>query len=208
MTGEVPPPRRRVTFWPPKKSPKKRQGVGPIGFGSASSSMCPTPWTPHFTGAANAEVLAVNAKARVVQLTGFPSISAATEGSVTFRRCSSWWRARLCVGGAQVRLRGTAGGPVCRPYGKTKRQRDRGRAPHPSGLAASHLPPEEGFAGGSWTRPYGGYRSDCVVLVGAGPRPARQDSYRECWLGNARRRSGTAPVLIFANPGPSGPAAI
>ena len=83
MTGEVPPPRRRVTFWPPKKSPKKRQGVGPIGFGSASSSMCPTPWTPHFTGAANAEVLAVNAKARVVQLTGFPSISAAAEGPVT-----------------------------------------------------------------------------------------------------------------------------
>ena len=83
MTGEVPPPRRRVTFWPPKKSPKKRQGVGPIGFGSASSSMCPTPWTPHFTGAANAEVLAVNAKARVVQLTGFRSISAAAEGPVT-----------------------------------------------------------------------------------------------------------------------------
>ena len=95
MTGEVPPPRRRVTFWPPKKSPKKRQGVGPIGFGSASSSMCPTPWTPHFTGAANAEVLAVNAKARVVQLTGFRSISAAAEGRVTFGRCFSWWGARL-----------------------------------------------------------------------------------------------------------------
>ena len=62
--------------------------------------------------------------------------------------------------------------------------------------------------GGSWTRPYGGYRSDCVVLVGAGPRPARQDLHRERWLGKARRRSGTAPVLIFANPGPSGPGGI
>ena len=99
-----------LTIRPPKKSPKKRQGVGPIGFGSASSSMCPTPWTPHFTGAANAEVLAVNAKARVVQLTGFRSISAAAEGRVTFGRCFSWWGARLCVGGAQVQLRGTAGG--------------------------------------------------------------------------------------------------
>ena len=97
------------------------------------------------------------------------------------------WKRAFWACGAQVRLRGRhtlehspipvgaahPGGPVCRPYGKTKRQRDRGRAPHPSGLAASHLPPEEGFAGGSWTRPYGGYRSDCVVLVGAGPRPAR-----------------------------------
>ena len=79
--------------------------------------MCPTPWTPHFTGATNAEVLAVNAKARVVQLTGFRSISAAAEGRVTFGRCFSWWGARLCVGGAQVRLSGTAGGSWTRPYG-------------------------------------------------------------------------------------------
>ena len=101
------------------------------------------------------------------------------------------------------------GRPRCTaPTARTKQQGDRDRAPHPSGLAASHLPPEEGFAGGSWTRPYGGYRSDCVVLVGAGPRPARQDLHRERWLGKARRRSGTAPVLIFANPGPSGPAGI
>ena len=54
--------------------------------------------------------MAVVAKARVVQLTGFRSISAAAEGSVTFRRCSFWRKARLCVSGAQVRLRGTAGG--------------------------------------------------------------------------------------------------
>ena len=57
--------------------------------------MCPTPWTPHFTGAANAEVLAVNAKARVVQLIGFRSITAAAEFLVTFEWRFSWWKARL-----------------------------------------------------------------------------------------------------------------
>ena len=80
--------------------------------------------------------------------------------------------------------------------------------PHPPPSGAPSPLQGEGFAGGSWTRPYGGYRSDCVVLVGAGPRPARQDLHRERWLGKARRRSGTAPVLIFANPGPSGPGGI
>ena len=81
--------------------------------------------------------MSVNAKARVVQLTGFRSISAAAEDRVTFGRCFSWWGARLCVGGAQVQLRGTAGGPVCRPY-------DTARPP---------------WTGGSWTRPYGGNRT-------------------------------------------------
>ena len=47
-----------------------------------------------------------------------------------------------------------------------------------------------------------------LLFAGAGPRPARQHTYRERWFGKPRRRCGTAPAAIFANPGPSGPAGI
>ena len=36
----------------------------------------------------------------------------------------------------------------------------------------------------------------------------RQNTQRVRWLGKPRRGSGTAPAIIFANPGPSGPAGI
>ena len=41
----------------------------------------------------------------------------------------------------------------------------------------------------------------------APPSPLEGEGYlyRERWLGKLRRRSGTAPTPIFANPGPSGP---
>ena len=35
-----------------------------------------------------------------------------------------------------------------------------------------------------------------------GPWASRRDSHRERWLGKARRSSGTATILNFANPGP------
>ena len=50
-------------------------------------------------------------------------------------------------------------------------------------------------AGGSGTRPYGELRKRFHAFVGAGPRPARQDSEPH-------------RVLIFANSGPSGPEGI
>ena len=51
-----------------------------------------------------------------------------------------------------------------------------------------------GTAGGSWTRPYGECGNGCVLLVGAGPRPARPDSHRERWFG--KRRRGFEPQLF------------
>ena len=56
-------------------------------------------------------------------------------------------------------------------------------------------------------RPYG-ISGGCLYFVGAGPRPARQYTHRERLLGKPRRKSGTAPAAIFANPGPSGPEGI
>ena len=41
--------------------------------------------------------------------------------------------------------------------------------------------------------------------VEAGPRPACQDSHRECRLSKARRSCGIACALNFCRPGPSGP---
>ena len=82
----------------------------------------------------------------------------------------------------------------------------------PAPSSASHslgtFPPRGRLSGDRKGRPYGGYGSSSIFLVGAGPRPARQDSYRERWLGKPRRRYWTAPAAIFAPPGPSGPAGI
>ena len=44
--------------------------------------------------------------------------------------------------------------------------------------------------------------------VEAGPRPACQDSHRECRLSKARRSCGIACALNFCRPGPSGPVGI
>ena len=63
-------------------------------------------------------------------------------------------------------------------------------------------------AGGSGTRPYGGYKTAAFFSQGPVPDRPTQDSHRERWLGKARRTNGTAPAEIFANPGPSGSAGI
>ena len=42
-------------------------------------------------------------------------------------------------------------------------------------------------------------------FTGAGPKPARRHTHRERWLRKLRRRCGTAPAVIFARSGPSGP---
>ena len=44
-----------------------------------------------------------------------------------------------------------------------------------------------------------------VVAGGHMGPPLRQKSDREHWFRKARRKIGTAPIEIFANPGPSGP---
>ena len=68
-------------------------------------------------------------------------------------------------------------------------------------LASGQTPsPFEGEglrAGGSGTRPYGELRKRFHAFVGAGPRPARQDSHRKRWLGKPRRSCGTAPGPNF-----------
>ena len=81
--------------------------------------MCPTPWTPHFTGAANAEVLAVNAKARAVQLTGFRSISAAAEGPVTLGVSSIGGERAFVWGGLKWGSWERRAGEGTRPYTDT-----------------------------------------------------------------------------------------
>ena len=63
-------------------------------------------------------------------------------------------------------------------------------------------------AGGSGTRPYGGYKTAAFFSQGPVPDRPTQDSHRERWLGKARRSSGTATILNFANPGPGGPEGI
>ena len=79
------------------------------------------------------------------QRIGFRSTTAAAEFPVTFGWYSYWLEARLCCGGAQVRLRGTAGGASPSPTHNKKVVQvwvgePLGLPPHPSGLTASHLP--------------------------------------------------------------------
>ena len=137
---------RRVSFWMPRKKPKRHQGAAQ----DERFALIFAAPGPHFTGAQLGS-LAVIAKARVAQLTGCPSIAAAAELAVTFGDCSDRWKARLLCGwgssaaqgiGGRVRTpapaayretrlslrRGRsqtgpgvpAGGPVCRPYGLSR----------------------------------------------------------------------------------------
>ena len=55
--------------------------------------------------------------------------------------------------------------------------------------------------------PYDKSRTASVLRRGA-PWGSRQDTHQERWLGKARRSSGTATILNFANPGPGGPEGI
>ena len=103
------------------------------------------------------------------------------------------------------------------PYGGRDRRRRRGQFPILSVSLCStspldkgsHPPPYRGPSlkdrAATWGRPYGEITNH-PGRAGLGPLRRIQHQYR--WLGKARRRSGTAPVLIFERPGPSGPAGI
>ena len=58
--------------------------------------MIPTPWTPIY-GGPNWAALAVIAKARVAQLTGFPSSFAAAHWAIIEPQALPFWIAPLCV---------------------------------------------------------------------------------------------------------------
>ena len=114
---------RRVSFWMPRKKPKRHQGVG---SGWALRAHIRPPPGPPFYGGPNQAAQVVIAKARAVQLIGYPSMAAAAERFITFGYCSSRWKARLCCGETQVRLRESAypkrlpalrrGDPCGRPF--------------------------------------------------------------------------------------------
>ena len=133
----------------------------------------------------------------MAQLTGFPSITAAAEGPVTFGCFFYRWKARLlgwwglsCAVGKRRAAKG-------RPYEirGTLRSFRRGRTlsrsvedflqfrgpPSSVWPSASHLPPCRGKAGA------GGHM---------GP-PLRRKTGRVRWLINARRGCGAAPGAIF-----------
>ena len=137
--------------------------------------------------------MAVIAKARVAQLIVSPSITAAAEFPVTFGWRSYWLGTRLLGGrgkplpyGFQESLPVLGRGA---PWGSRRGLPKPRSYPHPPPSGAP--PPWEGE----------GFRATARVAP-----TAIYD--RERWLGNARRRGGTAAAAIFAEPGPSGPAGI
>ena len=110
--------------------------------------------------------------------------------------CQEFLLPILCAWGILALAEGT-GGPVCRPYGVLQVAGQRVREAQgpptgdvrakrsPSSGPSGHLPPWRGKAFG---RPQGS--------------PLRRKPDRKRWLGKARRRSGTAPVLILLLPRP------
>ena len=108
------------------------------------------------------------AKARVAQLTGLPSMTAAAEGPVTFGCFFYRWKARLLSRWDSSAAQGTGGRvrtPAPTKYGKL------------SGLSVGAGPrPARG-------RPQGS--------------PLRRKTGRDRWLGKLRRRNETAPLPMF-----------
>ena len=74
------------------------RGEPQIECGFAPSDMLAPPWTPILRGPPIRPPWLVNAKARVAQLTGFRSMTAAAELPAAFGCFSSWLEARLCAG--------------------------------------------------------------------------------------------------------------
>ena len=77
-----------------EKEPKDARGQAQIDFGCASADMTFVPWTPILRGPPMRR-FSVDAKARVAQLIGLRSITAAAELPETFGWCFFWWRERL-----------------------------------------------------------------------------------------------------------------
>ena len=110
------------------------------------------------------------AKARVAQLTGLPSITAAAEGPVTFGCFFYRWKARLLSGWGSSLAQGTGGrvrAPAPTAYPKVRLIFCRARCPH---------------------RAVPG-RPRCAAPT------AKTDRAR--WFGKPRRSCGTAPFEIF-----------
>ena len=169
---------RRVSFWMPRKKPKRHQGAAQ----DERFALIFAAPGPHFTGAQLGSH-AVNAKARAAQLTGCPSIAAAAEWSVTFWGCFDRWKARLlsCLGSSAAQ---STGGRVRTPapteYPETRLSLRRGRSQTGLGVPA----------GGPVCRPYGEKRTGSVGSANSG---ADVESHRP---------------QFSAQPGPSGPAGI
>ena len=98
----VSPLRRRVSFWMPRKKPKRHQGAAQ----DERFALIFAAPGPHFYGGRQLGKLGGYRKGAGGQGIGFCSITAAAEFPATFGRCSYWLEARLCVGRAQVRLSG------------------------------------------------------------------------------------------------------
>ena len=117
---------RRVSFWMPRKKPKRHQGAAQ----DERFALIFAAPGPHFTGAQLGS-LAVIAKARVAQLTGCPSIAAAAEWSVTFGDCFDRWKARLLCGWGSSAAQGIGGRvrtPAPAEYPETRLSLRRGRS--------------------------------------------------------------------------------
>ena len=124
-----------MTFWTPKKSPKKRQGVCADRL-SADMTLVPIPsglrpypldkgsrpLDPYLRGPPMRR-FSVDAKARAAQLIGFPSITATAESLVTFRWTFSRLEARLLA-----------------DSGSSAAQRDGGRVRMPIPTEKTRLP--------------------------------------------------------------------
>ena len=107
LTESVSPPRRRVSFWMPRKKPKRHQGAAQderfaLRFAAPG---------PHFYGGRQLGKLGGYRKGAGGQGIGFCSITAAAEFPATFGRCSYWLEARLlgwwgssCAAGDDGRL--------------------------------------------------------------------------------------------------------
>ena len=141
------------------------------------------------------------AKARVAQLTGLPSITAAAEGPVTFGCFFYRWKARLLRGWGSSLAQGTGGrvrAPAPTAYPKVRLIFCRARCPHRAVLGRPSVPPLRnagifrfGRRGRRPRRPAGAH---CA--------PLRRKTDRGRWFGKLRRRRGTAPKADFANTGP------
>ena len=136
------------------------------------------------------------AKARVAQLTGFPSITAAAEGPVTFGCFFYRWKARLLSGWGSSLAQGTGGrvrAPAPTAYPKVRLIFCRARCPHRAVPGRPGVPPlrnagifQFGRRGRRPLRPAGAH---CA--------PLRRKTGWERWFGSGRRRNKTAPVPIF-----------
>ena len=126
LTESISPLRWRVSFWMPRKKPKRHQGAAQ----DERFALIFAAPGPHFTGAQLGS-LAVIAKARVAQLTGCPSIAAAAELTVTFGGCSYRWKARLLCGWGSSAAQGIGGRvrtPAPTEYPETRLSLRRGRS--------------------------------------------------------------------------------